>query len=67
MKKWIDRQYIKMQCFLSQLKKEEQGLEMIEIAIILVVIVGLAVIFRSTLEGIFDTLKTKIEGAIKNM
>lgn len=63
--KKIDKKYIQIKnWFLSNLK-DECGMGVIEVTLIVVVLVGLAVLFKSEIEGVaavvFNSLKNKVK------
>lgn len=49
---------------LTNFFKEEEGLATIEIVLILVILAGLAFLFKGAIIGFFNTIKDKIEQQI---
>lgn len=51
---------------LKQFLKEEDGIGVVEIILILVVLIGLVIIFKSQLTSIVNTIFSKINSKIKS-
>ena len=46
----VIKTYVKGKCFLSKLKNDEEGMGMVELALIIIILIGLALIFKTQIE-----------------
>lgn len=55
---------LKNRLYLNELAKDNKGMGVVEVILIIVVLVGLAVIFKSKITGIVNTLFSKITSKV---
>lgn len=55
---------LKNRLYLKELSKDNKGMGVVEVILIIVVLVGLAVIFKSKITGIVNTLFSKITSKV---
>lgn len=55
---------LKNRLFLNELAKDNKGMGVVEVILIIVVLVGLAVIFKSKITSIVNTLFSKITSKV---
>jgi Flp pilus assembly pilin Flp len=50
MNEFLIKTYVKSKCFVDKLIRSEEGMGMVELALIIIILIGLALIFKTEIE-----------------